>query len=270
PGGPVEVHVVTPACAVVGASASSTVSASIHRRIDPPPWEPPASVTRVTDGCQTGYPHLHQAVPAAIPDGRLSRVPRMASCVPGTGTDIRARPWRRVAAGIVPRVRSALVLPEHVDTLILGGGTTGAVIAGLLAERSDETVLVLEAGPDYGPLAGGRWPRALVDASMLGVGVHDWGFTSGLPRYRRTLDFERARVIGGCSAHNGCAAIWGARADYDAWSADGNDGWSTDELLPYFRRANQRMRVTPTPLADLTPYQKAAMDALVAMGIPAT
>ena len=60
-----------------------------------------------------------------------------------------------------PRVRSPLVLPEHVDTLILGGGTTGAVIAGLLAERSDETVLVLEAGPDYGPLAGGRWPRAL-------------------------------------------------------------------------------------------------------------
>jgi choline dehydrogenase len=162
------------------------------------------------------------------------------------------------------------VLPQHVDTLILGGGTTGAVVAGLLAERSDETVLVLEAGPDYGPLAGGRWPKALVDASMLGVGVHDWGFTSGLPRYRRTLDFERARVIGGCSSHNGCAAIWGARADYDAWAADGNDGWSTDELLPFFRRANDRMRVAPTPLADLTPYQRAAMDALVAMGIPAT
>src|SRR3954454_18831944 len=168
------------------------------------------------------------------------------------------------------RVRSPLVLPEHVDTLILGGGTTGAVVAGLLAERSDETVLVLEAGPDYGPLAGGRWPRALVDGSMLGIGLHDWGFTSGLSRYRRTLDFERARVIGGCSSHNGCAAIWGAREDYDAWAAAGCDGWSTDELHPFLSASNRRLRVQTPPRSDLTPFQAAAHAALETMGIPRT
>src|SRR3954462_29119 len=78
----------------------------------------------------------------------------MSSWVPGTGND--TAPARRLAAGIVPHVRSLLVLPEHVDTLILGGGTTGAVIAGLLAERSDETVLVLEARPPRRALGGAR------------------------------------------------------------------------------------------------------------------
>ena len=49
-------------------------------------------------------------------------------------------------------------VPRNVDTLILGGGTSGLVIAGRIAERSSETILVAEAGPDYGDLDGGRWP----------------------------------------------------------------------------------------------------------------
>jgi choline dehydrogenase len=158
------------------------------------------------------------------------------------------------------------MIPERVDTLILGGGTTGCVVAGLLAERSDETILVAEAGPDYGPLAGGRWPERLMSAAMLGVGVHDWGYTSGLSRHGRKLDFERARVIGGCSSHNGCAAIWGSRADYDSW---GLEGWSTAELEPLLAESNRRMRVMIPDRADLTPYQAAAHAALEAMGIPA-
>ncbi len=159
-------------------------------------------------------------------------------------------------------------IPRRVDTLILGGGTTGAALAGLLAERSDETILVCEAGPDYGPLGSPGWPEQLVSAKMLGTGVCDWGFTSGLERHGRILDFERARVIGGCSSHNGCAAIWGARADYDAWAAAGCDGWSTDDLLPFMRASNARLRVTTPAHDELTPFQAAAYDALVAMGIP--
>ena len=123
--------------------------------------------------------------------------------------------------------------PVAVDTLILGGGTTGAALAGLLAERSEETILVCEAGPDFGPLGSPEWPEQLVNGGMLGTGVVEWGYTSGLKRHGRVLDFERARVIGGCSSHNGCAAIWGHRLDYDAWAAAGCDGWSTDELVPF-------------------------------------
>src|SRR5262245_51252536 len=113
------------------------------------------------------------------------------------------------------------------DTIILGGGTAGAVVAGRLAEKSDEQILVLEAGPAYGAYAEGRWPRDLVDARALSYS-HDWGYDSGSTFSNRVIRFERAKVIGGCSAHNGCAAIWGSRVDYDAWRDAGNDGWSTE------------------------------------------
>ena len=74
-------------------------------------------------------------------------------------------------------------------------------------------------------------------------------------------------MIGGCSAHNGCAAIWGSRIDYDDWAAQGAQGWSFAEVLPYFKRAegNERFggtlhsgdgplnvadQVSPNPLND--------------------
>ena len=47
-------------------------------------------------------------------------------------------------------------LPHHADTIVIGGGTSGAVVAGLLTELTEQTVLVLEAGPDFGPFDSGR------------------------------------------------------------------------------------------------------------------
>jgi choline dehydrogenase len=162
------------------------------------------------------------------------------------------------------------MLPASVDTLVVGGGTSGCVIAGRLAERGDESILVVEAGPDYGRLAAGRWPEPLVDAAMLAVGAYDWGYLSGVVRHRGELRFDRAKVIGGCSSHNGCAAIWGHRLDYDAWAHAGNEGWATDDLAPLFREANARMRVRTPPRSEMTPYQAAVHDALAAWGVPAT
>ena len=52
-------------------------------------------------------------------------------------------------------------LPRHSDTVVIGGGTAGAAVACLLAERGDQSVLLLEAGPDYGPFAEQRWPAEL-------------------------------------------------------------------------------------------------------------
>jgi choline dehydrogenase len=68
---------------------------------------------------------------------------------------------------------------------------------------------------------------------------------------------ERARVIGGCSSHNGCVALWGSRADYDGWAAGGNPGWSTDEVLPFFRRAASALRVREFVDAEVTPFHAA-------------
>ncbi len=159
-------------------------------------------------------------------------------------------------------------LPRYADTVIVGGGTAGAVVAGLLAEGSDESVLLLEAGPDYGPLTGGGWPRDLVDARALGYS-DTWQFDSGDTYADRLIPFERAKVIGGCSSHNGCAAIWGSRLDYDGWAAAGNPGWSAGELLPFFRAAATRLRVRRYAPDEVTPFQAACLAAAAAAGLPA-
>ena len=152
---------------------------------------------------------------------------------------------------------------------MIGGGTAGAVVAGLLMERGDERVVVLEAGPDFGPFSGGGWPADLLDARALGY-THDWRYTSGDTYASRIVNFERAKVIGGCSSHNGCAAIWGSRVDYDGWADTGLDGWSSAELLPLFARAAERMRVRRYTEQEITPFQQAILAAAPAVGIPRT
>ena len=104
-----------------------------------------------------------------------------------------------------------IALPAETETIVIGGGTAGGVCAGLLAEHGAESVLLLEAGPDYGPLSEGRWPAELLDARYVPLS-HDWGLDSGSALPGRVLDFPRARVMGGCSAHNGCTAALGGAA----------------------------------------------------------
>ena len=165
-----------------------------------------------------------------------------------------------------PRSSSA-PLPSFADTIVIGGGTAGAAIAGLLAERSEQSVLLIEAGPDYGSFGAGRWPAELTDAGAIPT-THDWGYHSGEQYKPRVIGFERARVIGGCSSHNGCAAIWGSNIDYDEWAALNNPGWSTNELLPLFHAASERLRVRIPEPAEITPFQRAALDAAAEAGIP--
>jgi len=158
-------------------------------------------------------------------------------------------------------------LPRFADTVVIGGGTAGAAIAGLLAEHSAQSVLLLEAGPDYGSFVAGRWPAELTDAGAIPT-THDWGYHSGEEYKPRVIGFERARVIGGCSSHNGCAAIWGSSIDYDGWAALGNPRWSADELRPLFRAASERLRVRIPETSEITPFQRAALDAAAEAGIP--
>ena len=162
---------------------------------------------------------------------------------------------------------NALQIPQYADTVVIGGGTAGAAVAGLLAERGDRSVLLLEAGPDYGSLAEGRWPSDLLDGRVL-ASTHDWTFTSAAANGKPGHALQRAKVIGGCSAHNGCIVIWGSRADYDGWAAAGNDGWSTTEVLPYFRRAAARLCVRDFAPEEVTPLHGACLEAMVGSGIP--
>ncbi|MGH6939087.1 GMC family oxidoreductase [Hypericibacter sp.] len=161
------------------------------------------------------------------------------------------------------------MMPAQVDTLILGGGTAGCALAGLIAERSSDSILLLEAGPDYGPLRDGRWPRELLDARRLPVS-HDWGYDSGPFLPGRRVAYERARVIAGCSAHNGCSAVWGTQWDYDGWADSGNPGWSAGEVLPLLQTVDRRLKVRRYANSEIPPYQRAVFEAACAAGFPAS
>ncbi len=158
-------------------------------------------------------------------------------------------------------------LPAYADTIVVGAGPAGCALAGRVAAASDESILLLEAGPDYGAFAAGGWPVDLLNAGVIAA-THAWGYTSGNLYPDRRIEFQRARVIGGCSSHNGCAAIWGHRADYDGWAALGNIGWSTAELLPFFTSASNTLRVRIPEPAEITPFHQAVLDAAPAIGIP--
>jgi choline dehydrogenase len=154
------------------------------------------------------------------------------------------------------------------DAVVVGGGTAGSVVAGRLVEAGLR-VTVLEAGPDYGPPDSGRWPDDLLRASAsLPVG-HDWGY-AGRGAGGQELVFERARVVGGCSSHNGCGLSVGWRGDYDGWVRAGCDGWSGEELTPIFARAAERMRVRRFGADEVQPFLRAYLDAAVAAGVPET
>jgi choline dehydrogenase len=155
----------------------------------------------------------------------------------------------------------------YADTVVVGGGTAGAAVAGRLAAGSSRSVILLEAGPDYGPFDKSTWPPELLNAGSLPLS-HDWGYTNAAATGRPNHLLERARVMGGCSSHNGCAAIWGSRADYDGWAASvGNPGWSADELLPVFKKASDTLRVKRINDSEITPIQRACLEAAVTSGI---
>lgn len=155
---------------------------------------------------------------------------------------------------------------SKASTVVVGAGPAGAVMAARLAMAGEE-VLLLEAGPDYGPVGSGRWPGRLLDPTLMPVEEESWGYTSAATHGTPQMDLQRARVIGGCSAHNGAAAVWGHRADYDAWAVE-NPGWSAAEVEPLFREVNQKLRVHVPGRETLTPFHHAVLDAASQAGYP--
>ncbi|MCE4556338.1 GMC family oxidoreductase [Roseateles cellulosilyticus] len=122
---------------------------------------------------------------------------------------------------------------ETHDILVVGGGSSGAALAGRLSEDPSLQVAVLEAGADVN-----NWLGSVPTAAVLMVPskLHNWAFqTVPQPGLGGRCGYvPRGKMLGGSSGINAMVYIRGQREDYDAWAALGNAGWGWDDVLPYF------------------------------------
>lgn len=123
---------------------------------------------------------------------------------------------------------------EKYDFIIVGAGSAGCVLADRLSQDGRRTVAVVEAGgPDSSLVV--KIPAGAMRAS--GNPDFDWCYMSepDPTRDQRTDAWPRGRVVGGSSSTNGQLWVRGQAEDYDAWAAQGNTGWSYEDVLPYFK-----------------------------------
>jgi len=151
-----------------------------------------------------------------------------------------------------------------VDYIIVGAGSAGCVLANRLSETPQTHVLLIEAGgPDAKKEI--RIPLAWL---KLFKSEFDWDYTT-TPQTAlggRRVYWPRGKTIGGSSSINTMMAIPGHRADFDGWADLGNEGWSFDELAPYFERVNATLTIQE--LRDPNGLTTAFVEAAVQAGIP--
>ncbi|MEZ5778067.1 MAG: GMC family oxidoreductase N-terminal domain-containing protein [Paracoccaceae bacterium] len=126
-------------------------------------------------------------------------------------------------------------MAEGYDFIIIGGGSAGCVLAARLSENAAARVLLLEAGGrDWHPFY-----HLPVGFAKMTKGIGSWGWQTVPQRHMkdRVFRYTQAKVIGGGSSINAQIYTRGNPLDYDEWRQKGCEGWGYEDVLPYFRKA---------------------------------
>ena len=129
-------------------------------------------------------------------------------------------------------------MPDLFDDIIVGAGSAGCVLANRLSEDPARRVLLLEAGDRFLVRMPKGMGKLIPDPSVA------WHFQVEQPRVPGVPTDEmlaRGKMLGGSSSINGHIYNRGQRLDFDGWAQRGNRGWGYSDVLPYFRRSENRM-----------------------------